>query len=40
MVGGQIFDNLKPPYLKPPSLIIEVSIFYNSVATISIVSEP
>ena len=40
MVGGQIFDNLKPPYLKPPSLIIEASIFDNSVATISIVSEP
>ena len=30
-VGGQIFDNLKPPYLKPPSLTIGASIFDNNV---------
>ena len=28
-VDGQIIDNLKPPYLKPPSLIIGASIFDN-----------
>ena len=29
MESAQIFDNLKPPYLKPPSLIIRASIFDN-----------